>query len=178
MVFMAADHSLEEGRRQVSRIVGRDTSGLTDQEVRLAALETLAENLSDGVIAPLFWYLLLGVPGMLAYKMINTLDSMVGYKNERYLQFGRWAARIDDIANYIPARLTAVLMILSTGRLCFGGPHHYFGEMVYKPFIGNNNRPVYSSDMRIAVRVNRFAEGIMVIWVILCLMEAYPFLPL
>ena len=209
MVFMAADHSLEEGRRQVSRIVGRDTSGLTDQEVRLAALETLAENLSDGVIAPLFWYLLLGVPGMLAYKMINTLDSMVGYKNERYLQFGRWAARIDDIANYIPARLTAVLMILSTGRLSllkfvgrygnqhvspnsgypeaalagilncrFGGPHHYFGEMVYKPFIGNNNRPVYSSDMRIAVRVNRFAEGIMVIWVILCLMEAYPFLPL
>lgn len=68
MVFMAADHSLEEGRRQVSRIVGRDTSELTDQEVRLAALETLAENLSDGVIAPLFWYLLLGVPGMLAYK--------------------------------------------------------------------------------------------------------------
>lgn len=209
MVFMAADHSLEEGRRQVSRIVGRDTSGLTDQEVRLAALETLAENLSDGVIAPLFWYLLLGVPGMLAYKMINTLDSMVGYKNERYLQFGRWAARIDDIANYIPARLTAVLMILSTGRLSllkfvgrygnqhaspnsgypeaalagilncrFGGPHHYFGEMVYKPFIGNNNRPVYSSDMRIAVWVNQFAEGIMVIWVILCLMEAYPFLPL
>ena len=72
---------MEEGRKQVSRIVGRDTSELTDQEVRIAALETLAENLSDGVIAPLFWYLLLGVPGMLAYKMVNTLDSMVGYKN-------------------------------------------------------------------------------------------------
>lgn len=85
-VFLAADRSLEEGRKQVSRIVGRDTSELTDQEVRIAALETLAENLSDGVIAPLFWYLLLGVPGMLAYKMVNTLDSMVGYKNERYLQ--------------------------------------------------------------------------------------------
>ena len=88
---MAADHSLEEGRKQVSRIVGRDTSELTDQEVRTAALETLAENLSDGVIAPLFWYLLLGVPGMLAYKMVNTLDSMVGYKNERYLAI--WLCR-------------------------------------------------------------------------------------
>lgn len=104
---MAADHSLEEGRKQVSRIVGRDTSELTDQEVRTAALETLAENLSDGVIAPLFWYLLLGVPGMLAYKMVNTLDSMIGYRNERYLQFGCVAAHIDDMANYIPARLTA-----------------------------------------------------------------------
>ena len=79
MVFEAADISLEAGRKQVARIVGRDTSALTDQEVRTAALETLAENLSDGVIAPLFWYFLLGVPGMLAYKMVNTLDSMIGY---------------------------------------------------------------------------------------------------
>lgn len=113
--FLAADRSLEEGRKQVSRIVGRDTSELTDQEVRIAALETLAENLSDGVIAPLFWYLLLGVPGMLAYKMVNTLDSMVGYKNERYLQFGCAAAHIDDMANYIPARLTALLMVCLWG---------------------------------------------------------------
>lgn len=106
-VFKAVDRSLEEGRKQVARIVGRDTSRLTAQEVRTAALETLAENLSDGVIAPLFWYLLLGVPGMLAYKMVNTLDSMIGYKNERYRQFGCFAARMDDAANYIPARLTA-----------------------------------------------------------------------
>ncbi len=81
-VFKAVDRSLEEGRKQVARIVGRDTSGLSAQEVRTAALETLAENLSDGVIAPLFWYALLGVPGMFAYKMVNTLDSMIGYKNE------------------------------------------------------------------------------------------------
>ncbi|MDE7025689.1 MAG: cobalamin biosynthesis protein, partial [Paramuribaculum sp.] len=86
-------------------------------EVRTAALETLAENLRDGVIAPLFWYMLLGVPGMLAYKMVNTLDSMVGYKSERYLLFGRWAAKIDDVANYVPARITALLMLLGTGRL-------------------------------------------------------------
>ena len=111
-VFIALDRSLNEGRKQVARIVGRDTSELSDQEVRTAALETLAENLSDGVIAPLFWLAILGTPGMLAYKMVNTLDSMIGYKTERYKDFGCWAAHIDDIANYIPARLTAFLMIL------------------------------------------------------------------
>ena len=115
-VFLALDRSLEEGRRQVARIVGRDTSELSAQEVRTAALETLAENLSDGVIAPLFWYALLGVPGMLTYKMINTLDSMIGYKTERYKDFGCWAAHIDDMANYIPARLTALLMIIAAGK--------------------------------------------------------------
>ena len=111
-VFRAVDRSLEKGRAQVARIVGRDTSELSAQEVRTAALETLAENLSDGVIAPLFWLAILGVPGMLAYKMVNTLDSMIGYKTERYKDFGCWAAHIDDIANYIPARLTALLMVL------------------------------------------------------------------
>ncbi len=115
-VFAEADKSLEAGRKQVARIVGRDTGSLTDREVRTAALETLAENLSDGVIAPLFWYMLLGVPGMLAYKMVNTLDSMVGYRNARYREFGCWAAHIDDVANYIPARLTALLMVMVAGR--------------------------------------------------------------
>ena len=113
-VFLAVDRSLEEGRQQVARIVGRDTSGLSAQEVRTAALETLAENLSDGVIAPLFWFAILGVPGMLTYKMINTLDSMIGYKTERYRDFGCWAAHIDDVANYIPARLTALLMAIAS----------------------------------------------------------------
>lgn len=115
-VFVALDHSLEEGRKQVARIVGRDTSDLSAQEVRTAALETLAENLSDGVIAPLFWFALLGTPGMLAYKMVNTLDSMIGYRTQRYKNFGCWSAHIDDIANYIPARLTALLMVLVTGH--------------------------------------------------------------
>ena len=116
-VFLALDRSLEEGRERVTRIVGRDTSELSAQEVRTAALETLAENLSDGVIAPLFWLALLGTPGMFAYKMVNTLDSMIGYRTERYKDFGCWAAHIDDIANYIPARLTALLMILVSGNL-------------------------------------------------------------
>ena len=116
-VFLALDRSLEEGRQQVARIVGRDTSQLSAQEVRTAALETLAENLSDGVIAPLFWFALLGTPGMLAYKMVNTLDSMIGYRTERYKDFGCWAAHIDDVANYIPARLTALLMVIASGKL-------------------------------------------------------------
>ncbi len=116
-VFLALDRSLDDGRKQVARIVGRDTTQLTAQEVRKAALETLAENLSDGVIAPLFWYLLLGVPGMMAYKMVNTLDSMIGYHSERYLHFGCFAAKMDDVANYLPARLTALLMVIASGHL-------------------------------------------------------------
>ena len=116
-VFRAVDRSLEEGRKQVARIVGRDTSELSAQEVRTAALETLAENLNDGVIAPLFWLALLGVPGMVAYKMVNTLDSMIGYRNERYIEFGRFAAKMDDAAGWIPARITAFLMLLVAGRL-------------------------------------------------------------
>ena len=112
MVFEALERSLDDGRRQVARIVGRDTSQLSAQEIRKAALETLAENLSDGVIAPLFWFVLLGVPGMMTYKMVNTLDSMIGYRTERYRLFGTVAARIDDVANYVPARLTALLMII------------------------------------------------------------------
>ena len=237
-VFLALDRSLDEGRKQVARIVGRDTSELSAQEVRTAALETLAENLSDGVIAPLFWFMLLGAPGMLAYKMVNTLDSMIGYRTDRYRDFGCWAARIDDIANYIPARLTALLMIVSplpkarfddsqplpqggeasaakhhspfhlfsfssfhhftfspfhlftfvyrNGRKhaspnsgypeaalagildCrFGGPHYYFGELFDKPYIGENDRLLTTADMRTAIRVNRTAEVLMVLIVML-----------
>jgi adenosylcobinamide-phosphate synthase len=116
-VFEALEQSTEAGRKQLSRIVGRDTATLEPQYIRSAALETLAENLSDGVIAPLFWFALLGAPGMLAYKMINTLDSMIGYKNDRYFYFGKFAARLDDVANYIPARITAFLMLLSANKL-------------------------------------------------------------
>ena len=111
-VFAAVDVSVEQGRAQVARIVGRDTSALSAQEIRLAALETLAENLSDGVVAPLFWLVVLGVPGMMSYKMINTLDSMIGYRTRRFRRFGMLAARLDDVVNWVPARLTALLMLL------------------------------------------------------------------
>ena len=109
-VFKSLEKDIDSGRAAVGRIVGRDTAALTDVQIRKAALETLSENLSDGVVAPLFYYALLGIPGMMAYKMVNTLDSMWGYKNERFLLFGRAAARLDDVANFIPARLTALLM--------------------------------------------------------------------
>jgi len=105
---------LDAGRRRLSWIVGRDTSSLSAQQVRIAVLETMSENLSDGVIAPLFFYFVAGLPGMLTYKMINTLDSMIGYRNERYELFGKFAARLDDVANFIPARITTILMLLIT----------------------------------------------------------------
>lgn len=126
-VFKALEKGLDDGRRQVARIVGRDTQALSAQEVRTAALETLAENLSDGVVAPLFWFALLGVPGMMAYKMVNTLDSMIGYRTERYRRFGCWAARIDDVANYIPARLTALFIHLAFTLLRIVCPRSFQG---------------------------------------------------
>ncbi len=108
---------IEAGRKRLSFIVGRDTSALNENQVRTAVLETLSENLSDGVIAPLFFYAVGGVPAMLAYKMVNTLDSMIGYKNERYKDFGWFAARFDDVLNFLPSRITAFLMVLLTFSL-------------------------------------------------------------
>lgn len=105
---------IEQGRKQLSCIDSRDTSTLSAQQIRIAVLETMSENLSDHVVAPLFFYFIAGVPGMLTYKMINTLDVKIGYRNERYKYFGRFAARLDDIVNFIPARITALLMILVT----------------------------------------------------------------
>ena len=102
---------LSAGRRQVGMLVGRDTDSLTEMQVVKAAVETVAENTSDGVVAPLFWMALFGAAGGLFYKAVNTMDSMVGYKNDRYLHFGRCAAKFDDAVNYVPARLSALAMI-------------------------------------------------------------------
>lgn len=114
------------GRLQVARIVGRETNELSENEVRAATLETMSENLSDGVIAPLFYFLLFGVPGAMAYKMVNTLDSMIGYHNDKYQAFGKVSARLDDLANFIPARLTALLMLIS--QLKINGVSFVFTE--------------------------------------------------
>ncbi len=103
---------LDGARKALSMIVGRETTNLNPHQIRSAIVETLSENLSDGVVAPLFYFSIGGIPLMMLYKMINTLDSMVGYKSDRYLYFGRVSARMDDVANFIPARLTALLMIL------------------------------------------------------------------
>lgn len=109
--------SVGDGRRMVARIVGRDTATLDGPAVSRAAIESAAENLSDGVIAPAFWFLILGLPGLLLYKITNTADSMIGHRTERYEQFGWAAARFDDLLNLIPARLTALLIALSHARL-------------------------------------------------------------
>jgi len=115
-VFLVLEkEGLEAGRKQLARIVGRNTSQLSGQQIRIAVFETMSENLSDGVIAPLFFYAIGGVPAMMVYKMINTMDSMIGYRSEKYEQFGKFAARLDDVVNFIPARITAFLMVLVTG---------------------------------------------------------------
>lgn len=103
--------TLDDARKAVSRIVGRDTAALSREGVIRAAVETVAENFSDGVVAPLFWMLIGGAPLALAYKAVNTMDSMVGYKNDRYLYFGRAAAKLDDAANWLPSRLAALLLV-------------------------------------------------------------------
>jgi adenosylcobinamide-phosphate synthase len=105
---------LEEARGNLAHIVGRDTCVLNQDKVLRASLESLAENTSDGIVAPLFYLFLGGIPLAMAYKAVNTLDSMVGYRTERYLYFGKFAARLDDVANFVPARLTAFLMVIAT----------------------------------------------------------------
>ncbi len=116
-VFEALKEGLNSGQKRLSWIVGRETDQLNEQQIKIAVFETMSENLSDGVIAPLFYYALFGVPGAMGYKMINTLDSMIGYKNERYINFGKFAAKLDDVVNYLPARITAVLMLIVTAKL-------------------------------------------------------------
>jgi len=154
----------------IAKLVSRDTENITDSNIYKAAIETYAENLSDGVIAPLFYLLLFGLPGIIIYKTINTMDSMVGYKNEKYEKFGKVAARLDDVANYIPARITALLIMLSCKQknifafytdgkkhespnaghpitamaLCLdvtlGGDTSYFGKIKHKPNFGNGTK--------------------------------------
>lgn len=192
------NEGLEAGRKQLSRIVGRDTSKLNAQQIRVAVLETMSENLSDGVVAPLFYYAIAGVPGMMAYKMINTMDSMLGYRSERYERFGKFAARLDDVANFIPSRLTALLMVLVAGSRqgllfifkfgrkhkspnagypeaalagildCrFGGPNVYHGEVVEKPFIGENDRLIGSGEITAVANVNQRTCVLMVLVIVL-----------
>ena len=194
-VFREVDRELEAGRRQVARIVGRDTAQLSAQEVRTAALETLAENLSDGVVGPILSWALLGTPGILTYKMINTQDSMVGYLNERYRAYGFFSAKLDDLVNLLPSRLTALFLLLGAGRLdlipfilregkkhlspnsgypeaalagllgCrFGGAHDYFGELVEKPYIGDQERELTYADLTLAVRYFKRASWLALIF--------------
>ncbi len=116
--------SLAEGRRQVGMIVSRDTRDMTEAQIARSAIESAAENLSDGVIAPAFWFLVAGLPGLLIYKAVNTADSMIGYRSETYRAFGWAAARLDDVLNLIPARLTFLMIVALSGQWA------RWGEMV------------------------------------------------
>ncbi|WP_423219751.1 adenosylcobinamide-phosphate synthase CbiB [Cognatiyoonia koreensis] len=109
-VAMGLRVSLKEGKRAVAMIVSRDTANMTESDVSRSAIESAAENMSDGVIAPIFWFAIAGLPGLLLYKITNTADSMIGYRTPRHEKFGKAAARLDDLLNIIPARLTALMM--------------------------------------------------------------------
>jgi adenosylcobinamide-phosphate synthase len=170
--------NLAVARGNLAHIVGRDTSTLHEDKVLRASMESLAESTCDGIVAPLFYLFLGGIPLAIAYKAINTLDSMIAYRTERYFYFGKFAARLDDVVNYIPARLTALFIVvaaLAARRnparafqavrrdhanhlspnagypesalagafgIRLGGPSIYFGEEVYKPYMGDDLTPV------------------------------------
>lgn len=162
-------NNLEKARTELAKIVGRDTENLDESEICKAAIESLAESFSDGVVAPIFWAALFGLSGIACYKAINTADSMIGHKTPRYKYFGWAAARLDDIVNFIPARLGFLLISLSSLRLrltmtkeakkhaspnsgypeaamagalgiCLGGERSYDGEKYYAPLIGEGLR--------------------------------------
>jgi len=175
--------SLEEKRAAISMLVSRDTADMSESDVYKAAIETYAENLSDGVVAPLFYLLLFGLPGIVIYKTINTLDSMVGYKNERYEKFGKVAAKLDDIANYIPARLTALLIMWRAKKrplldffedgkkhespnaglpitamalalgVKLGGDTSYFGKIKKKAHFGSGKEVIVKEDVLKALQI-------------------------
>jgi adenosylcobinamide-phosphate synthase len=172
------DGNLVAAREELSRIVGRETSNLNQDKVLCASLESLSESTCDGIVAPLFYLFLGGVPLAMAYKAVSTLDSMIGYRTDTYFYFGKFAARLDDAMNFVPARLTAMFIIIATlavrlnpGRalrvawrdhtnhlspnagypeaalagafgIRLGGSSIYFGKEVYKPYIGDDLKPV------------------------------------
>ena len=170
-------------REAISMLVSRDTEAMSDSDVYKASIETYAENLSDGVIAPLFYLILFGLPGIIIYKAINTMDSMVGYRNTKYENYGKAAAILDDVANYIPSRITAVLiMLLNKKRDIFafykdgkkhdspnaghpitamalylhvklGGDTFYFGELKHKPYFGEGETEITANDLRTALSI-------------------------
>jgi adenosylcobinamide-phosphate synthase len=168
-------------KEAISMLVSRDTEHLSESDIYKASIETYAENLSDGVIAPLFYLVLFGLPGIIIYKAINTMDSMVGYRNEKYEKYGKAAAYLDDAANFIPSRITAVLIMLLGGvknifsfyqdgkkhdspnaghpitamalflHVRLGGPTSYFGKIKEKPYFGAGVLDIKADDLRKAL---------------------------
>ncbi|RED51220.1 adenosylcobinamide-phosphate synthase CbiB [Aestuariispira insulae] len=134
-----ATGGLKGGREAVSHIVGRDPNSLDEYGVARSAIESLAENYADGVVAPAFWYLVFGLPGILGYKAVNTLDSMIGYRNKRYKDFGMAAAKLDDVANWIPARLSG--LILTVGAFAAPKANPFRAIKIIVGFAGKHASP-------------------------------------
>ncbi len=185
-------------REKVAMLVSRDTQSLSQSDLNKALVETYAENLSDGVIAPLFYLLFFGVPGVTLYKAINTLDSMVGYRTKRYENFGRFSAKLDDLANWIPARLTAVMVLFLCGNrdfmklrdfakghkspnagypisavaLCYGlklgGDTSYHGKMVAKPWFGDGKEEILKEDVVQVLQLRRRVDILLVALLSVC----------
>ncbi|MBN2782152.1 MAG: cobalamin biosynthesis protein CobD, partial [Campylobacterales bacterium] len=175
----------EDKKHAISMLVSRDTEAMSGSDINKAAIETYAENLSDGVVAPIFYLLFFGLFGIIVYKAINTMDSMVGYKNERCERFGKVAARLDDIANFIPSRITAVIIMLLAKRkdifafykdgskhespnaghpitamaivvgVKLGGDTSYFGKIKKKPFFGDGREEIMDEDVLKAINFGK-----------------------
>lgn len=173
----------EDKKEAISMLVSRDTKDMSESDINKAAIETYAENLSDGVLAPLFYLVLFGLPGIVIYKAVNTMDSMVGYRNERYEKYGKVAAILDDVLNYIPSRLTALLIMLlgkkknlfafygdgqkhdspnaghpiTAMALCLGvklgGDTSYFGTIKHKAFFGEGREEITQDDVKNAINL-------------------------
>ena len=179
--------SAEDKRQAISMLVSRDTEDMSESDIYKAAIETYAENLSDGVVAPLFYLLLFGLPGIVIYKAVNTMDSMVGYRNETYEKYGKVAAILDDILNYVPSRLTALLIMLlakeknlfafyedgkkhdspNAGHpitamalaldLKLGGDTSYFGKIKKKAFFGRGREEIRAQDVQDAINLGKIS---------------------
>ncbi len=173
----------KDKKAAIAMLVSRDTEDMSESDVYKASLETYGENLSDGVIAPLFYLALFNLPGIILYKAVNTMDSMVGYRDERYENFGKAAAKLDDILNYIPSRLTALLIMLLAKKRPFfsfykdgkkhespnaghpitalalalgvklGGPTSYFGKLKNKPHFGEGREEIKPRDVTEALKI-------------------------
>ena len=174
-------------REAISMLVSRDTANMSDSDVYKASIETYAENLSDGVVAPMFYLLLFGLPGIILYKTINTMDSMVGYRNEKYENYGKAAAILDDVVNYIPSRITAVLIMLVGSKkdifafykdgkkhdspnaghpitamalvldVKLGGDTHYFGKLKKKAYFGEGRENINQDDVKKALNLGKIS---------------------
>lgn len=186
----------ENPKEKLAMLVSRDTADLSESDLCKGAIETYAENLSDGVVAPLFYLLLFGLTGVVLYKAVNTLDSMVGYRSARYERFGKFPARLDDLLNYIPSRITALMIVLFSRRgyrfwnnghespnagqpitamalqlgIRLGGPTSYGGVVKDKPWFGSGRSGLERNDifraLRLQNRIDLMIAGILVVSVL------------